>query len=143
MKETLEFQTESKELLNLMINSIYSNKEIFLREIISNASDAIDKYKFMELTSDGKISSKDYEINIKLNKEDRTISIEDNGIGMSKNEVIENLGTYDPLKSEQNISINTERASYWLSVGAQPTDTAKQVLKLAGVEKKANAKKSK
>lgn len=57
--------------------------------------------------------------------------------------VIENLGTYDPLKSEQNISINTERASYWLSVGAQPTDTAKQVLKLAGVEKKANAKKSK
>lgn len=55
--------------------------------------------------------------------------------------VIENLGTYDPLKSEGNVSVNADRASYWLSVGAQPTDTAKQVLKLAGVEFK--AKKSK
>jgi molecular chaperone HtpG len=93
MKEQMEFQTESKELLNLMINSIYSNKEIFLRELISNASDAIDKYKYLELTSNGEIKSKDYEIFIEPNKENRTLTIKDNGIGMSKEDLIKNLGT--------------------------------------------------
>ena len=93
MKETKEFQTESKELLNLMINSIYSNKDIFLREIISNASDAIDKYKYLELTSEGKVPSKNYEIYISLDKTARTITIKDNGIGMSKDDLIKNLGT--------------------------------------------------
>ena len=93
MKETKEFQTESKELLNLMINSIYSNKDIFLREIISNASDAIDKYKYLELTSEGKVPSKNYEIYISLDKMARTITIKDNGIGMSKDDLIKNLGT--------------------------------------------------
>lgn len=93
MKEQMEFQTESKELLNLMINSIYSNKEIFLRELISNASDAIDKYKYLELTSNGEIKSKDYEIFVEPNKENRTLTIKDNGIGMSKEDLIKNLGT--------------------------------------------------
>lgn len=93
MKETKEFQTESKELLNLMINSIYSNRDIFLRELISNGSDAIDKYKYLELTSDGKVPGKDYEITISKNKEERTLTITDNGIGMSKDDVINNLGT--------------------------------------------------
>ena len=93
MKETKEFQTESKELLNLMINSIYSNKDIFLREIISNASDAIDKYKYLELTSEGKVPSKNYEIYISLDKKARTNTIKDNGIGMSKDDLIKNLGT--------------------------------------------------
>ncbi len=93
MAETREFQAESKELLQLMINSIYSNKEIFLRELISNASDAIDKYKYLELTSDGKIPSKNYEIWIDVDKANRTLTITDNGIGMSKEELIENLGT--------------------------------------------------
>lgn len=93
MAETREFQAESKELLQLMINSIYSNKEIFLRELISNASDAIDKYKYLELTSEGKVPGKNYEIWVEPNKADRTLTITDNGIGMSKEELIQNLGT--------------------------------------------------
>lgn len=93
MAETREFQAESKELLQLMINSIYSNKEIFLRELISNASDAIDKYKYLELTSEGKVPGKNYEIWIEPNKADRTLTITDNGIGMTKEELIQNLGT--------------------------------------------------
>ena len=93
MIETKEYQAESKELLKLMINSIYSNKEIFLRELISNASDAIDKYKYLELTSEGKIPSKNYEIWVEPNKEARTLTITDNGIGMNKEDLINNLGT--------------------------------------------------
>ena len=93
MADTREFQAESKELLQLMINSIYSNKEIFLRELISNASDAIDKYKYLELTSEGKFPGKNYEIWIEPNKAERTLTITDNGIGMSKEEMIQNLGT--------------------------------------------------
>lgn len=93
MKETKQFQTESKELLNLMINSIYSNNEIFLRELISNASDAIDKYRFQALNSKGEIPLKDFEINIKTDKKKRTITITDNGIGMNKDDLVNNLGT--------------------------------------------------
>jgi len=93
MKETKQFQTESKELLNLMINSIYSNNEIFLRELISNASDAIDKYRFQALNSKGEIPLKDFEINIKADKKKRTITITDNGIGMNKDDLVNNLGT--------------------------------------------------
>lgn len=93
MKETKQFETESKELLNLMINSIYSNKEIFLRELISNASDAIDKYKYLALTSDGKLPLNEFEINLEVDKKARTLTISDNGIGMSKDDLIKNLGT--------------------------------------------------
>lgn len=93
MKEEKTFKTESKELLNLMINSIYSNKEIFLRELISNASDAIDKYKFMALQSEGKYPQKDYQIYLTLNKKDRYLEVKDNGIGMSKEDLEKNLGT--------------------------------------------------
>ena len=93
MKETKQFQTESKELLNLMINSIYSNNEIFLRELISNASDAIDKYRFQALSSKGKMPLKDFVIDIKVDKNKRTITISDNGIGMNKDDLINNLGT--------------------------------------------------
>ena len=93
MKEVKEFQTESKELLSLMINSIYSNQEIFLRELLSNASDAIDKYKYLSLTSEGKIPVVDHEIRIDVDKKKRTITITDNGVGMNKEELINNLGT--------------------------------------------------
>ena len=93
MKEIKKFETESKELLNLMINSIYSNNEIFLRELISNASDAIDKYKYLSLTSKGTVPLLDHEIKIALDKKNRTITISDNGIGMSKEDLMNNLGT--------------------------------------------------
>ena len=93
MQETKEFKTESKRLLDLMINSIYTNKEIFLRELISNASDAIDKYHYLSL-SDDKLKKEDhYHISLSYDKNLRTITIEDNGIGMTYDEVNNNLGT--------------------------------------------------
>lgn len=85
------FKTESKRILDLMINSIYTNKDIFLREIISNASDAIDKAKFIALT-DGKAAT-EFKINISVDKERRTITVKDNGIGMTEKELEKNLGT--------------------------------------------------
>ena len=89
-----EFKAESKRLMELMINSIYTNKEIFLREIISNASDAIDKLHYESLTNKKmKVDKKDFAIIVKVNKEDRTLTVSDNGIGMSKEELEKNLGT--------------------------------------------------
>lgn len=93
MSEIKEFKTESKRLLDLMINSIYTNQEIFLRELISNASDAIDKYHYLSLTDEKLAKRNDYEINIELDKDNRTIKISDNGIGMTYDELNENLGT--------------------------------------------------
>ncbi len=93
MSETRKFKTESKRLLNLMINSIYTNKEIFLRELISNASDAIDKYHYMSLTDDKLPKKNDYEINLSYNSKKRTFTIEDNGIGMTYDELVNSLGT--------------------------------------------------
>lgn len=93
MEETKKFQTESKQLLNLMINSIYSNKEIFLRELISNASDAIDKYRYNQLLDKDKYPIDDYKIRIEINKDKRSITIIDNGIGMTYEELVNNLGT--------------------------------------------------
>ena len=93
-KETLGFQAEVKQLLQLMIHSLYSNKEIFLRELISNASDAADKLRFEAMAHpDWYESNPDLAIQIELDKAARTITISDNGIGMSRDEVIGNLGT--------------------------------------------------
>jgi molecular chaperone HtpG len=92
-KETREFKTESKRLLDLMIHSIYTNKEIFLRELISNASDAIDKYHLTSLTDEKLEKRNDYEIQIDLDKKNRKLRIIDNGIGMTYDELIENIGT--------------------------------------------------
>ena len=93
MKEVKKFETESKQLLSLMINSIYSNNEIFLRELISNASDAIDKYRYLSLTDGEHHPLREHRIFITLNKKKRSITIDDNGIGMSKKDLITNLGT--------------------------------------------------
>ena len=93
MKKEMQFQTESRQLLDLMINSIYSNKEIFLRELISNASDAIDKYRYLSLTEPEKYPSAEGEIRLNPNKDERYIEIIDNGIGMSLEEMESNLGT--------------------------------------------------
>ena len=96
-----QFKTETKKLLDLMINSIYTNKDIFLRELISNASDAIDKLYYRSLTDKNiKVKHKDLEIFISLDKEKRTITIEDNGCGMTKEELEENLGTICKSGSE-------------------------------------------
>jgi molecular chaperone HtpG len=93
-KETLGFQAEVKQLLQLMIHSLYSNKEIFLRELISNASDAADKLRFEAINNDA-LYGNDHELKIKVgfDKEARTITISDNGIGMSRDEVVSHLGT--------------------------------------------------
>lgn len=93
-KEAKVFQAETKELLNLMIHSIYTNKEIFLRELISNASDAIDKLKFESLTNSEILGEdRDFKITISVDKDKKEITISDNGIGMTYEEVAENIGT--------------------------------------------------
>lgn len=93
-KETLGFETEVKQLLHLMIHSLYSNKEIFLRELVSNASDACDKLRFEALSDDALYEGdNELKIHVAFDKEARTVTIRDNGIGMSRDEVIANLGT--------------------------------------------------
>jgi molecular chaperone HtpG len=93
-KEMREFQAETKQLLDLMVHSIYTNREIFLRELVSNASDAIDKIRFESLTNQELLEGKsDFEIYLVPDEESHTLTISDNGIGMTYDEVIENVGT--------------------------------------------------
>ncbi|MGA1382487.1 MAG: molecular chaperone HtpG, partial [Burkholderiaceae bacterium] len=93
-KETMSFQTEVKQLLHLMIHSLYSNRDIFLRELVSNASDACDKLR-LEALSNEKLFEEDPELRITVgyDAKARTVTVTDNGIGMSRDEVIANLGT--------------------------------------------------
>ena len=93
MAETKEFKAESKRLLEMMINSIYTHKEIFLRELISNASDAMDKLYFKSMSENTGITRSDMAINLEVNKDDRKLIITDNGIGMTREELENNLGT--------------------------------------------------
>ena len=89
-----KFKTESKKLLDLMINSIYTNREIFLRELVSNASDAIDKLYLKSLTdSSVQVDQANLAINVAFDKDARTITVSDNGIGMTAEELEKNLGT--------------------------------------------------
>ena len=102
MKERIEFKTETKRLLDMMINSIYTHKEIFLRELISNASDAIDKRHYLSLTNTN-IGIDDYQILIEADNEARTLSIVDNGVGMTKEELVSHLGTIAKSGSKEFI----------------------------------------
>ena len=132
MKEEEKFQAESKELLGLMINSIYSNKEVFLRELISNASDAIDKYKFTAIQSEGKLPIKDYFIRIDKNQEQRYLQVQDNGIGMTKEELEKNLGTIarsgtkEFLKKYEEMKEKKEDVDLIGQFGWSETGTARQ-----------------
>ncbi|MBN2035904.1 MAG: molecular chaperone HtpG [Chitinispirillaceae bacterium] len=93
-RQSLTFQTEAMQILNLMIHSLYTHKEVFLRELISNASDALDRLRFEALTDSSLMGSEtDLAIRIKLDNKAKTITISDNGIGMSRQEVIDNIGT--------------------------------------------------
>jgi molecular chaperone HtpG len=93
-KETLGFQTEVKQLLDIVIHSLYSNKDIFLRELISNASDAVDKLRFEALSDDALYEGDtDFKIRVSYDTKARTITVSDNGVGMSRSEVIDNIGT--------------------------------------------------
>ena len=104
-----EFRTESKKLLDLMANSIYTNRDIFLRELISNASDAIDKLSFLSLTdSNASLADEDLEIRLAFDKDARTVTVSDNGIGMTAEEMEENLGTIAHSGSEEFKAANGE-----------------------------------
>ena len=102
MKEKIEFKTETKRLLDMMINSIYTHKEIFLRELISNASDAIDKRHYLSLTNTN-LAGDEYQILVEADKDARTLTITDNGVGMTKDELISHLGTIAKSGSKEFI----------------------------------------
>src|ERR1700733_7085457 len=92
--EKMEFKTELKQLLHLITHSLYSHKEIFLRELLSNASDAVNKIRFDSLENEDKLEgNKDWKIKITPNRELGTLTISDNGVGMSRETIVENLGT--------------------------------------------------
>ena len=116
---TKQFKAESKKLLDLMINSIYTHKEIFLRELISNASDAVDKLYFRSLTDQNVgMSHGDFEIRITPDKENRTLTISDNGIGMTKEELEANLGT---IAKSGSLAFKQENADAYADKAAEPS----------------------
>ena len=109
MTRKKQFKAESKRLLDLMINSIYTHKEIFLRELISNASDAIDKYYYEHA---GHVSPDQFEIRLEPNKEARTLTIIDNGIGMNKEDLIAHLGTIAKSGTAEFVKNASESKEY-------------------------------
>ena len=124
--ETKQFKAESKRLLDLMINSIYTHREIFLRELISNASDAIDKIYYKALVDDSISFNKDnYFIKISLDKASRTIKISDTGIGMTKEELDDNLGVIAKsgslkFKKENESCSSVNNAAVLINASSKP-----------------------
>lgn len=118
-KETMGFQSEAKQLLHLMIHSLYSNKEIFLRELISNSSDAIDKLRFKSLADESLLESdSELKIQIEFDKEARTVTISDNGIGMSREDAVNHLGTIAKSGTAQFLeSLSGDQAKDSLLIG--------------------------
>lgn len=108
--KTHSFQTETKKMLDIMIHSIYTHKEIFLRELISNASDALNKKRFESLSNKEMDSDQELMINLSIDEEARTLTIEDNGTGMSESEVIENIGTVAKSGSENFVKALEEKS---------------------------------
>ena len=110
--ETREFQAHTQKLLELMIHSVYSEKEVFLRELISNASDAIDKVRFLALTDEGLAKGNhEYKIRLEVERDAGTLTIADNGIGMSYDDVVNNLGTIARSGTEEFIKELTEKGT--------------------------------
>lgn len=110
--QTMNFQTEVSQILNLVVHSLYSNKEIFLRELVSNASDALDKLRFLALSSSELYENdSDLKITIEANEKLKTITIKDNGIGMTREEIIENLGTIAKSGTKEFLSHMTGQAA--------------------------------
>ena len=124
MKKT--FKTEVSQLLDLVINSLYSKKEVFLRELISNASDAIDRARFEALTDKSQEADGEYKINLLANKEAKTLVITDNGIGMDKESLEENLGTIAKSGSEAfKLENETEICGYGMIAKSFSTEFGK------------------
>ena len=134
-----QFKAESKRLLDLMINSIYTHKEIFLREIISNASDAIDKLCYVALTDDKVgMNRSDFAITVSLDRENRTLTVSDNGIGMSKEELENLLENVCKIAAELGIHINRKKTRIvkisskykFLQIKYTLTDTGKVIKRI-------------
>ncbi|MFP8882144.1 MAG: ATP-binding protein, partial [Myxococcota bacterium] len=109
--EEFEFQAETKQLLDLMIHSLYSNRDVFLRELISNASDALDRLRFAGLTDAKMLPEEPLRVNLQIDKEARVLSIDDNGIGMSRDEVVANIGTIAKSGTSEFLSVLEKNAS--------------------------------
>ena len=108
--ERHEFQTEVRQLLDLMIHSLYSHKEVFLRELISNASDALDKRRFAALTHPEQAATEELAIHLEADAAARTLTVRDNGIGMSREEVVQNIGTIARSGTGEFLAALRERA---------------------------------
>ena len=135
-----QFRTESKRILDLMVNSIYTNKEIFLRELISNASDAIDKLYFRSLTDQSVgMNRSDFAIDLAIDKDARTLTVSDNGIGMAAEELEKNLGFYSAFMVADRITVTScafgaDSANRWESEGGDGYTVSPAEKETAGTE---------